>query len=370
MKRHAHCAILAAPVGAVLALPAGEAKAFYQQTNLVSDIPGLAQFTDPDLVNPWGMSASPTSFIWVSDNGTGVSTLYTGGGQKQGLVVTIPPAPGSPAGTTSTPTGQVFNDTNVASPAFGGAHFLFATEDGTIAAWTGGTTAAIAVNNSATAAYKGLAIVGSGPSARLYAANFNTGTVDVFDSTFGQILTGAFQDPNLPSGFAPFGIQNVGGNLVVTYAKVGPTGDDVAGPGNGFVDLFDANGDLIKRLISNGPLNSPWGVALAPSGFGTFGNDLLIGNFGDGTINAFDPTTGAFLGTLTDAAGNQIVIDGLWGLMFGNGAHGASPNALFFTAGINDEANGLFGTLAVPEPSTIVLLTSGIALLAFRRRRA
>jgi uncharacterized protein (TIGR03118 family) len=186
--------------------------------------------------------------------------LYNGAGVKQGLVVTIPPPPGSPVGTTATPTGQV--NVSVSSPTvFGGAHFIFATEDGTIAAWSVGTSAVVAVNNSATAVYKGLAIVGSGLGARIYATNFSTGTVDVFDSGFGSILPGAFHDPNLPTGLDPFGIQNVGGNLVVTYAKVGPTGDDVAGPGNGFVDVYDANGVLLQRLVSNGPLNSPWGIA-------------------------------------------------------------------------------------------------------------
>ena len=219
MKRHTRNVIVAASLGVGLALASGQAQAFYAQTNLVSDLPGVAQFTDPDLVNPWGMSSSATSPIWVSDNGPGLSTLYNGAGVKQGLVVTIPPPPGSPVGTTATPTGQVNNNTTVLSPAFGGAHFIFATEDGTIAAWTSGTSAVVSVNNSATAVYKGLAIVGSGPSARLYATNFSTGTVDVFDSSFGSILPGAFHDPNLPTGFAPFGIQNVGGNLIVTYAK-------------------------------------------------------------------------------------------------------------------------------------------------------
>lgn len=377
MKRHTRNVIVAASLGVGLALASGQAQAFYAQTNLVSDLPGVAQFTDPDLVNPWGMSSSATSPIWVSDNGPGLSTLYNGAGVKQGLVVTIPPPPGSPVGTTATPTGQVNNNTTVLSPAFGGAHFIFATEDGTIAAWTSGTSAVVSVNNSATAVYKGLAIVGSGPSAQLYATNFSTGTVDVFDNNFGSILPGAFHDPNLPTGFAPFGIQNVGGNLVVTYAVVGPTGDDVAGPGNEIVDLYDANGNLIKRLVSNGalsPLNSPWGVALAPGTFGQFSGDLLIGNFGDGTINAFDPVTGAFLGTLTDAAGNPIVIEGLWGLLFGNGGNGGAMNELFFTAGIPGpgaiEDHGLFGFLTVPEPSSLAaLLLPGFALLALRRRR-
>ena len=190
-------------------------------------------------------------------------------------------------------------------------------------------------------------------------------------------LSGGFVDPTLPAGYAPFGIQNVGGNLIVSYAKQDVAGaghDDVAGAGNGFVDVYDSNGTFIKRLVSNGPLNSPWGIALAPSGFGQFSGDLLIGNFGDGTINAFDPVTGAFLGTLTDAAGNPIVIEGLWGLLFGNGGNGGAMNELFFTAGIPGpgaiEDHGLFGFLTVPEPSSLAaLLLPGFALLALRRRR-
>jgi uncharacterized protein (TIGR03118 family) len=297
--------------------------------------------------------------------------LYNGAGVIQNLVVSIP---------SKAPTGQVFNPN---TSNFGGARFIFASENGGIDAWTGGTSAVNQVGTSASSVYKGLALATSSSGATLYATNFRSGKVDVFNSNFGSAsLSGTFTDPNIPSNFAPFGIQNVGGNLVVTYAlQDAAKHDDVAGAGNGYVDLYDANGNLIRRLVSGGtiggitsPLNSPWGIALAPSNFGQFSGDLLIGNFGDGTINAFNPTTGAFLGTLDDASGNPIVIQGLWGLLFGNGGSGGATDELFFSAGIPGddmiEDHGLFGTLTVPEPSTMALFMSGVVLLALRRRRA
>ncbi len=318
----------------------------YVQTNLVSDGFVPANFTDPNLVNPWGISSSATSPFWVSNNGTGVATLYDGAGQPfpvaSPLVVTIP----RPGGGAATPTGQVFNGTT----AFNGDLFIFATEDGTIAGWRGalGTTAELLVDNSAAGAvYKGLALGIVAGHSYLYAADFHNATIDVFRGDAGApFLPGNFTDPNLPAGYAPFNIQNLGGSLFVTYAlQDAAKHDDVPGPGHGYVDIFDLNGNLQRRLISQGQLNSPWGLALAPAKFGTFSNALLMANFGDGTINAFDPLTGNLLGTVKDSRGNPIVIDGLWSLIFGNGGNGGNPNKLYFTAGPGGELHGLFGSL-------------------------
>ena len=360
--------LISALVGTVLA--GATVQAQYVQTNLVSNIPGRAAHPDPDLQNPWGMSFSNGSPFWVSDNGTGLSTLYNGLGVKSGLVVSIPLPTGGP----SAPTGQVFNNTGSFQLSNGGnASFLFATEDGTIAGWNGaaGTTAITMVDRSQNASYKGLAIAGSGASARLYAANFATGTVDVFDGSFAPIA-GGFVDPGLPAGYAPFNVQNIGGNIVVTYAVVGPTGDDVAGPGNGVVDVYDVNGNLLRRVSSGGALNSPWGVALAPGSFGPFGGALLVGNFGDGTINAFDFFSGALLGTLMDGGGNPIVNDGLWAIAFGNHSATSDPNSLYLTAGLNDEADGLFARISMtPEPGSLLLMATGlgVVLIGVKRRK-
>lgn len=326
---------------------------FYQQTNLVSNLPDIARFTDRNLTNPWGISSAPGGPFWVSDNGSGKSTLYDNKGAPQSLVVTIP----SPAhGTKGTPTGTVFNsDTsafNVSKKGVSGSSvFLFDSEDGTISGWSQGvaaTHAILAVDNSSSGAvYKGLAIGTNGSGIFLYATNFHAGTIDVFDKKFAPAtLSGSFTDPYLPGGYAPFGIQNISGKLYVTYAKQNAQKNgDVAGPGHGFVDVFDTGGHFIKRLVTRGQLNSPWGVALAGSSFGRFSNDLLVGNFGNGYINAFDPNTGAFLGQLDDQKGQPIIIDGLWSLMFGLGGQAGKPNQLFFTAGIHQEADGLFGVI-------------------------
>ena len=341
-------------------VPAG-----FLQTNLVADLPNVAQFTDANLLNPWGLSYAPGGPFWVSDNNGGVSTLYNGQGQNQSLVVNIP-SPTNPTGATGTPTGTVFNGgsgfvvTN--GTTSGPAAFLFATEDGTIVGWSpavSSTQAFIAVDNSANptaangAVYKGLAIgVDSTGRTLLYAANFRAGTIDIFDQNFhAATVPGAFTDTKIPAGFAPFDIQNINGKLYVTYAKQDASKhDDTAGPGNGFVDVFNTNGVLQTRLVSGGQLNSPWGITQAPANFGTFSNDLLVGNFGNGRINAYAPTNGAFLGTLSDGQGNPIVIDGLWGLKFGNGGQAGPTNTLYFSAGPNHENDGLFGTLqALPN---------------------
>ena len=357
--------VLTAALAVLTVASAAPVAAAYVQTNLVSNIQGVAAFTDANLKNPWGISSSPTSPFWISNNGTGTSTLYNGAGQpfpvNNPLVVTIPPSPGG------TPTGQVFNGGSGFELAPGQpARFLFATEAGTIAGWNpaaNATNALIEVNNGGTgASYKGLAIGNNASGDFLYAANFGNGKIDVFDSGFAAAsLAGSFTDPNLPSGYAPFNIQNLNGTLYVTYALVGQGGDDVPGAGNGIVDAFDTNGNLIKRVVTGGALNSPWGLALAPAAFGEFGGALLVGNFGDGLINAFNPTTGTPLGTLRDAANNPIANDGLWGLHFGNGGNGGSLNTLYFTAGPNNEADGLFGSIAaVPEPASLALVVAGL----------
>ncbi len=319
---------------------------FYQQTNLTSDIPGMAMFTDANLVNPWGISFAPGNPFWVSDNGTGLSTLYNGQGQPQPLVVTIPTAPG---GTVGTPTGTVFNSTTgfvvTKNGKSGASLFLFDALDGTISGWSPGvdmTHAILAVNNAGKAVYTGLAINSNQSGTFLYAANFTAGTIDVFDKNFAPAtLQGSFSDSGIPAGYAPFNIQSVGSNLYVMYARQ----DRKAGKGHGFVDIFDTNGNFIKRLISKGKLNLPWGVALAPANFGQFSNDVLVGNFGNGLINAFNPTTGAFRGTLHNQKGKPIKNDRLWALAFGSGGQGGQPNQLFFTAGIQNEQHGLFGMI-------------------------
>src|SRR5512140_1465449 len=274
-NRRAYRFIWAWGLAAVLAYFAASSvqAAGYNQTNLVSDVPGLARYTDPDLVNPWGIAFSGTSPIWISDNHTGLATIYNGAGVKQGLVVTIPP----PSGGTppASPTGQVFNG----GSGFSGDRFVFSTEDGTIAGWQGalGTNAALRVDNSGSGAvYKGLALGTYGGNSYLYAANFNAGTIDVFDSSYNAAtLGGSFLDPSLPAGYAPFNVQNFGGDLYVTYAVQDPAHhDDVPGAGHGFVDVFDTNGNLTRRLASNGALNSPCGLAIAPWTSGTFSTDL------------------------------------------------------------------------------------------------
>lgn len=353
--------LLTVILGVAPALVAGQIG--FMQTNLASDVPGLAKFTDPDLVNAWGMGASGGSPVWIGTNGTGLSVLYTGAGVKQGLVVSIP-GDGSVTGVTFSGVAGAFN----------GDAFLFDSEDGTVSGWRGalGTAAETLIPGSAANVYKGItdAIVGGNEYA--YLANFRAGTVDVLKgSAAAPDLTGKFTDPNLPAGYAPFDVQVLGNVLYVTYAvQDAAKHDDVAGAGNGIVDAFDLQGNILQRLVSNGGvLNSPWGLALAPAGFGDVGGDLLVGNFGDGAIHAYNPTTGALVQTLSDASGNPLAIDGLWALRFGNGGSFGSTNTLFFTAGPNGESHGLFGALnEAPEPATWGLAGLSLLLLLCRRQ--
>ena len=344
---------LAAMLGTVLmvaaASPAAAANSVYVQTNLVSDLPGVAQIQDPQLVNAWGLTRSATSPWWVANNGMDSSTLYrftNGVFMKVPLTVEVDGAP----------TGTVFNGTtdfavtNSAGTAPQPARFIFATESGSILGWNPATcpVACPGYSNPDGASFKGLAIGSVGTANYLYATNFMTSSVNVFDAHYHLVtLAGSFTDPAMHAGFAPFGIANLGGLLYVSYAKRGDNGDDVAGPANGFVDVYDTSGNFVRRAATRGRLNSPWGMAFAPASFGQFGGDLLVGNFGDGRINAIDPVTGDFLGQLRDADNRPITIDGLWALEFGAGDQTASgsANALFFTAGLDDEQHGLFGMI-------------------------
>jgi uncharacterized protein (TIGR03118 family) len=370
------CKMCALVVAAVLALSALGLAQAYQQINLVSDIQGLAPKNPPDaqLLNPWGLISSPTSPWWVSDNNAGVSTLYNGDGVKQGLVVNIP----SPvSGAAGTPTGVVFTGaagfTFHAKGTTAGSVFTFVTEDGTIVAWGPGINptdlpndAFVVVDNSTKptaalgAVYKGATIAQMAPPAGpffLYVANIRSGQVEVYDNTFSPVTLGdedgapAFHDGQIPEGFAPFNVQEVNGDLYVTYAKQNASKhDDFDFPGFGYVDKFSPKGKLLKRLQHGPWLNAPWGVALAGSNFGFFSNHLFIGNAGSGQIAVYD-TDGRFDGLLRDANGHAIQNDRLWALRFGND-HSAGPsNWLYFTAGIGDEAHGLFGFLEPADKS-------------------
>jgi uncharacterized protein (TIGR03118 family) len=339
---------VAAPIGFVV-------------TNLASDQPGVAKSTDPDLSNAWGITSTATSPFWLGANGSGKSVLYNGAGVKQPLVVTIP-GDGTVTGVAATGGGGAFN----------GNAFLFVSEDGTISGWRNalGTVAEVLATANPANSYKGLTVGTVGGNTYAYATNFLTGTIDVVKGTPGAPNLGSFLDPNLPAGYAPFNVENIGGILYVTYAVRDASGDDMAGLGNGIVDRFDLSGNFLGRLITGGTLNSPWGLALAPAGFGDIGANLLVGNFGDGLIHAFNPTTGAPVETLMDPNGNPIAIDGLWGLRFGIGGANGTPSTLYFTAGPDQESHGLFGDItAVPEPGTWWLLTSALCAIGPRVRR-
>jgi len=341
----------------VIAAPQLLLPAHIIQHNLVSDIAGLADRTDANLVNSWGIVHGPATPWWVADNGTGVSTLYRGDGSAVPLVVSIP----APGGGSGTPTGALFNtSTGFADFMYKGhpSFFLFVTEDGTIIAWAPSvdfTHAQIARDNSASGAvYKGAAIAQQDADNRLYVANFHAGTVEVWDTNFNPVTmsAGAFADPKVPSGFAPFNIMNIDGHLFVAFAqqKLPDRHDEADGPGLGYVDIFDAWGHLEKRLEHGKWMNAPWGMVHAPANFGQWSNRLLIGQFGSGQIASFDAHSGEFEGLLRGEHGKPIAINGLWGLSFGNGGAAGPSNTLFFAAGINDEADGLFGTL-VPSKS-------------------
>jgi uncharacterized protein (TIGR03118 family) len=332
----------------------------YQQHNLVSDGSISADHVDPSLVNSWGVAFNPFGFVWVADNGTGAATLYDGAGNPQSLVVQIP-SPSANSG--GTPTGIVFNGSSGFAVSAGGvsgpSRFLFATEDGVIAGWApnvDATHAIVAVDSSTSGAvYKGLALSAGGSGQLLYAADFHNAKVAVFDSTFAPVTptsssphntSTGFVDRRIPAGFAPFGIQAIGGNIYVTYAQQdADKHDEVDGRGLGYVDVYDPNGTLLHRVASRGSLNAPWGIALAPAGFGRFSNTLLVGNFGDGTINAFEPVFNFPVGTLRGSDHKPIKIDGLWGIAFGNGLDNQPVNTLFFAAGPAQEAHGLYGRL-------------------------
>ena len=332
----------------------------YTQTNLVSDTPGMAAATDPNLVNPWGLSRSSGSPWWISDNGPGLTTLYSGAGATIPLVVTIPPADSS-SGAGGTPTGQIFNGTSDFQLAPGlPARFIFVTEDGTVSGWNPGVNAAsavIKVNTKSASVFKGVAVATVvdqrvGALNFLYVADFRKGHVNVYDASFHRISLGedAFQDDRIPSGFAPFNVQNIGGNIFVAFAEQDSAKhDEVDGAGLGYVDVFSPTGSLLRRLQSGKWFNAPWGIAQASGDFGAYSHDILVGQFGSGEILAFDPVTGRYKGNLVDATNAPIAIEGLWGLAFGSGTGSGPANSLYFTAGPGGEQHGLFGTITAVE---------------------
>jgi uncharacterized protein (TIGR03118 family) len=354
----------------------------YTVTNLVSDGFVPAATIDPDLVNPWGLAYGPTSPIWVNDNGKGVTTIYTGAGAKIPLTVKVFPADGSAA-----PTGQVFNSGGAADfkvsngTTSGRAVFLMDTENGTISGWAPSVDASqtfLGVDNSGGgdlvhAVYKGLALANNAGVETLYAANFRSGMVEMYNGAFGSL--GSFTDPGVAAGYAPFNVQALGGKRYVTFGlQDAIKHDEQDGPGLGYVDVFNLDGTLDHRIVSaGGQINAPWGLAIAPASFGKFAGDLLVGNFGDGTISTFNLTTNAFDGVLNLHGGGPVQEDGLWGIIPGNGHFGLATTKLYFSAGLNGENDGLFGVITpVPEPTTWTTMILGLGLLgaALRRTRS
>jgi uncharacterized protein (TIGR03118 family) len=339
---------------AAILLPALPTAAFAQtssfvQTNIVSDGAVSAQVTDPNMLNPWGIALGKA--FWVDGEKSGFALVDNATGAQQ-FKVTVPPV--SSTATKGSPTGVVLNSDTTLFPITGGAStFIFATRDGSIAAWnttTNPNAVTVVNNNSKGAGYTGVAIDNNSTATYLLAANFNLGTIDVFDSNFKPAaLQGDFTDPAIPSGFSPFSVHVLNGSVYVAYAQISAEKDQVVGAGLGFVDVYDLNGNLMHQAIAQGNLNAPWGVAIAPDGFGSFGGDLLVGNFGDGVINAFDPNTFDFRGALQNAQGAPIANTGLWEIVFGSSTLG-DPNALYFAAGINAAKDGVFGSISVAGP--------------------
>lgn len=330
-------ALIVSPVVAWAQIPARPPATGFKIVPLVSDLSGAAANTDPDLVNPWGLAQAPGAPVWVSDNGTDKSTIYDrSSGAKSSLIINI--SPGAPTGIVYVPAGSGFVVTK--NGHSGASGFIYDTESGAIEGWSGSvdtSNAVLAYDGSPNGSvYKGLAL--DTAQQHLLAADFTNNQVQIFDNTFTPI--GGFTDPGLPKNFAPFNVAIIGGKVYVAFAKREKHGiDEVDGKHLGYVDVFDTSGNLQQHLISNGPLNAPWGMALAPDNFGTFSGALLVGNFGDGKINAFDPSTGDFLGTVSNKKGKPLKIDGLWGLDPGPG------NAVTFSAGTNGEADGLLGLI-------------------------
>jgi uncharacterized protein (TIGR03118 family) len=357
--------VLLAAAAALILFPGASQAAAFKATPLVSNgVVPTGQPPDSQLLNPWGVSFPPGGPIWVSDNGSGFSTLYNGLGVKQGLIV---PMSGNSSANPIPITGQVFNPN---SANFGGAAFIFAAENGAIYTFPGNPASPTA-KTAGTDVYKGLALTGS----TLIAANFNTGNLDVFTGAITANPTkvpGPAAPPSLAANgtYAPFNVAALNGTVYVTFAlQDAAKHDDV--PGTGFIETFTPGANSFKLLTADSHLSSPWGMVIAPASFPQFAGDLLVGNFGDGTINSFDPNTGAFLGTLMGTNGQPLVIEGLWALTVGSGSATAPASRIFFTAGPNDESDGIFGTIdAVPEPTSLALfLVCGAGLLWFRRRK-